>query len=165
MYIIRNGYSIGATALQCRPAPSHKKGRLLMTTLHPSTLDAARNAAAGRPAWARAIERAAVMLPASMVETLPAGRYRLVSAHSGAAYVTTRESCTCPAGLSGRPCWHRAAIALVEKEATRPAALPTCPECGAATVEMLTPGGERAYECSNPRCGRTLHADTYDRNR
>lgn len=136
-----------------------------MTTLHPLTLDAARNAAAGRPAWLRAVERAAVMLPASTLEALPAGRYRLVSAHSGAAYVTTRDGCTCPAGLAGRPCWHRAAIALVERDAARPAAPPACPECGAATVETLTPAGERCYECSNPRCQRTLHADTFDGNR
>lgn len=129
---------------------------------HPSTLDLARARAATRPAWLRAIDRAALMAPASTLERLGAGRWRIVSARSGAAYITSRESCTCPAGLEGRPCWHRAAAALADLDAAR-ARIPDCPSCCAAMSEARTPGGERCYECTNPRCGRTLHADTYDR--
>ncbi|MEN9934329.1 MAG: hypothetical protein RLZZ387_908 [Chloroflexota bacterium] len=128
-----------------------------MLTLSTSTLDTARSRCADRPAWLRAIERAAVLLPASTVEALDAGRLRIVSARSGAAYVASKAGCTCEAALHGRPCWHRAAARLVELE---PRVL-RCRYCAGAMVEGTTPGGEPCYECSG--CGHTAHAGTVER--
>ena len=34
-----------------------------------------------------------------------------------------------------------------------------CAECGAAVAYVILPGGEYAYECSAPTCGKTIHED------
>lgn len=124
--------------------------------LSTTTIETARARAAARPEWLRAIERAALLLPASAVEALPAGRLRITSGRSGQNYVTTPSGCTCPAAMSGRVCWHRAAARLVELEPRRL----SCRYCAGLMLESTTEGGERAYTCSG--CGHTAHAATVE---
>jgi hypothetical protein len=112
-----------------------------------STIAAARERCATRPEWRRAVERAALLLPASQVEQLPAGRLRIVSARSGSAYVASPHGCTCEGAQHSRVCWHRAAARLLEAEAQ----VVRCRYCGARMVETHTPAGEPVLECSG--CG------------
>ena len=34
-----------------------------------------------------------------------------------------------------------------------------CAKCSEAVNYVITPGGEYAYECSAPTCGKTIHED------
>lgn len=117
-----------------------------------TTLTTARQRCASAPAWLRAIDRAAVLLPSSTVERLPAGAIRIVSARSGAAYVVSSAGCTCTGAQHGRACWHRAAarLAQLERQILR------CRYCGAEMRPSTTIGGERSYTCCG--CGHEAHA-------
>lgn len=119
--------------------------------ISPITLEAARTRCAQRPAWLRALERAAVLAPASTVEPLPAGRYRIVSAHSGASYVTSSTDCTCLAAMAGRPCWHLAAVRLQALE-TEPRW--ACKLCGGEMQPSTTIAGEPSLVCDG--CGHEV---------
>ncbi|WP_377271901.1 DUF6011 domain-containing protein [Peterkaempfera sp. SMS 1(5)a] len=39
--------------------------------------------------------------------------YRAVSSDGTETYLTARQGCTCPAGIKGRNCYHRAAVAIL----------------------------------------------------
>jgi hypothetical protein len=39
--------------------------------------------------------------------------YRSVSTDGSELYTTARQACTCPAGIKGRACYHRAAVAIL----------------------------------------------------
>lgn len=39
--------------------------------------------------------------------------YRAVSSDGTETYLTARQACTCPAGIKGRNCYHRAAVAIL----------------------------------------------------
>ncbi len=48
-----------------------------------------------------------------IVRLYAAGAYRAVNSDGTATYLVHAAGCTCPAGLSGRACYHRAAALMV----------------------------------------------------
>ncbi|MDX3100499.1 helix-turn-helix domain-containing protein [Nonomuraea angiospora] len=49
----------------------------------------------------------------SILATSRPGIYTAVSSDGSTTYLVHRVSCTCPAGRKLRPCYHRAAVALI----------------------------------------------------
>ena len=49
----------------------------------------------------------------AIVRLYPAGAYKAVSSDGETTYLTHQAGCTCPVGLAGRLCCHRAAAAML----------------------------------------------------
>ena len=74
----------------------------------------ARRLAALAEFTARQIEQAGELIEdAAVIPTALTAVFRTVSSDGQQVYLTTRRGCTCPAGLAGRACYHRAAVLLV----------------------------------------------------
>lgn len=52
--------------------------------------------------------------------------FRVVSSDGATTYLTAAQACTCPAGLHERPCYHRAAVAILAA-ADEPSVVPRRP--------------------------------------
>lgn len=74
------------------------------------TLDAAA-VAAYKPA---SVDKARDLIEArAILPTSRPGMYTAVSSCGTVTYLVHRCGCTCPAGIKGRPCYHRAAVEII----------------------------------------------------
>jgi hypothetical protein len=107
--------------------------------------EAAKIKAAAKPAWVRAIEKAADLL-ASGVYAYEDDDAVVILSYSGETY-RANGTCGCAAYAAKRPCWHRAAAKLVvryrEAEAARSNAV-GLPEPGAPVPVVESAEAERA---------------------
>jgi hypothetical protein len=75
---------------------------------------AARRAADLAAYKASQIEAAAELIEDGAIVPVRARRvFRTVSTDGSELYLTARQACTCPAGLRGRDCYHRAAVLIL----------------------------------------------------
>lgn len=78
-------------------------------------LQNARQSCANELRWLNAVNRAGLNLEACRWQ-FDGTMLRIESAHeSNKYYITTRATCECSAHKAGRPCWHRAAVALLQR--------------------------------------------------
>ena len=116
-------------------------------------------------AWQRAAARAAINARAGhRAERIAPHTYRVPSSQAGQAYtchvtsiVRLQAECTCPAGVSGLVCWHKAASLGAAIAHCRQCELATAPQ--AAPAAGVGPDGHRigvAYNIRTPEPGSLM---------